>query len=177
MTEDLATVNKKRSNKIPIQSDEDVWHFDIEFGTGTAIGCIKYALVIVSTCIRYTYIFVLKDIKDTTILLPMKQFVSQLGRKSSRIISDRDFKLIGGIVSDYLGLYDNNINTTPTTQLAGAPVSRQNQNGIVECKWKNFMNMARNWLASNLLPTSFWFFAIQYAVQVYNYMPVKLDNN
>ena len=42
-----ATMNEKRSNKIPIQLDEDVWNFDIVFGAGTAIGGIKYALITV----------------------------------------------------------------------------------------------------------------------------------
>ena len=107
----MATMNKKRSNKIPIQSDEDVWYFDIVFGAGTAIGDIKYALMIVSRCMRYTYIFRLKDIKDITTLLAMKKFVSQLERKPSRIVSDRDFKLIGGIISGYLELHDNNLDT------------------------------------------------------------------
>ena len=90
-------MNEKRSNKIPIQSDEDVWNFDIVFGAGTAIGGIKYALMIVSRCMRYTYTFGIKDIKDTPILLTTKKFVSQFGRKLSRMISDRDFKLIGDI--------------------------------------------------------------------------------
>ena len=92
-----ATMNEKRSNKIPIQSDEDVWNLDIVFGAGTAIGGIKYALMIVSRCMRYTYTFGIKDIKDTPILLTTKKFVSQFGRKLSRMISDRDFKLIGDI--------------------------------------------------------------------------------
>lgn len=35
--------------------------------------------------------------------------------------------------------------------------------------------MARNWLVSNLLPTSF-FFSLQYAVQVHNYIPTKSNN-
>ena len=135
-------MNKKRSNKIPIQSDEDVWNLDIVFGAGTAIGGIKYALMIVSRCMRYTYTFGIKDIKDTPILLTTKKFVSQFGRKLSRMVSDRDFKLIGDIFSDYLELHDNNIDTSPTTQLAGSSAGRQNQNDLVECKWKNVMNMA-----------------------------------
>ena len=61
-----------------MQSDEDVWHFDIAFGGGTAIGGIKYALMIVSRCMRYTYTFGLKDIKDTTILLARKKISHSL---------------------------------------------------------------------------------------------------
>ena len=97
-----------------------------------------------SRCTRYTYTYGLGDLQDTSNLLVIKKFVSQLGRKPSRMIADRDFKLIGGIVADYLELYDNNTDTTTTTQLTGAPTGRQNQNGLVEWKWKNVMNMGRN---------------------------------
>ena len=74
----MATMNKKRSNKIPIQSGEDVWHFDIVFGVGIAIGSIKYVLIIVSRCMRYTYTFGSNYIKDTTILLAMKNLSHSL---------------------------------------------------------------------------------------------------
>lgn len=36
--------------------------------------------------------------------------------------------------------------------------------------------MARNFLMKNLLPHQFWFHALKYAVQVSNYLPVKLTN-
>lgn len=71
---------------------------------------------------RYTYAFGLKGIHDTSILLAMKKFVSQFGRNPSRMISDRDFKLIDGFFSDYLEFHDNNIDTSSTTQLTGTPV-------------------------------------------------------
>ena len=132
--------------------------------------------MIVSRCTRYTYTYGLRDLQDTSNLLVIKKFVSQLGRKPSRMIADRDFKLIGGIVADYLELHDNNTDTTTTTQLTGASTGRQIQNDLVEWKWKNVMNMARNWLASNLLPTLFWFFAIKYTVQVHNYIPIHSNN-
>ena len=36
-------------------------------------------------------------------------------------------------------------------------------------------NIARNYLVEHLLPPEFWFFAIKYAVQVTNYIPIKTD--
>jgi hypothetical protein len=35
--------------------------------------------------------------------------------------------------------------------------------------------MARNWLASAELPTSFWFYAVKRAAEVCNYFPIKLE--
>ena len=36
------------------------------------------------------------------------------------------------------------------------------------------MTLARAWLASHLLPTKFWYFAVKQAVQVCNYTPIKV---
>ena len=37
-------------------------------------------------------------------------------------------------------------------------------------------NIARNYLAENLLPPQFWYFAVlQYVVQASNYIPIKTD--
>jgi hypothetical protein len=36
--------------------------------------------------------------------------------------------------------------------------------------------MARNWLASAELPSSFWFYAVRRAAEVCNYFPTKMDN-
>ena len=77
-----ATKPKEQSNKTPLTiSDDDVWHYDIAYGIGTAIGGIKYTLVITGRANRYTFLYPLTDMKDTSILLTMKHFVAQLGRK------------------------------------------------------------------------------------------------
>ena len=167
-----ATKPKEQSNKTPLTiSDDDVWHYDIAYGIGTAIGGIKYSLVITGRANRYTFLYPLTDMKDTSILLAMKHFVSQLGRKPRKMYADRDFKLIGGIVSNFLETNDDTDSMESTSQVTGAPAGRQNQNGLAEIRWKNLLNLSRNWLASNLLPSSFWYFALQYAVQVSNYLP------
>ena len=101
----------------------------------------------------------------------MQLFVAKIGYKSKRMLADRDFKLIGGIVADYLQLDPDNINEKNVSQVAGAPSGRQNQNDLVEIRWKNIMNISRNWLTTNLLPSELWYFGIRYAIQVLNMMP------
>ena len=56
----------------------------------------------------------------------------------------------------------------------GAPASRQDKNGLVEILWKFIITLARNWLTSNYLPKSFWYFAVRPATIVSNYMPLQL---
>ena len=36
--------------------------------------------------------------------------------------------------------------------------------------------MARGWLASALLPTSFWWYALKQAVEISNYVLITVDN-
>ena len=38
------------------------------------------------------------------------------------------------------------------------------------------MNLCRNWLTSNYLPKSFWYFAVRAATIVSNYMSIQLAN-
>ena len=92
------------------------------------------------------------------------------------MIADRDFKLIGGMVASFLQTprLTQDKKAISTTQVCGAPDGRQNQNGAIETLWKKVMCLARSWLASNLLPTNFWYFAIKQAVQVHNYSPIQI---
>ena len=113
--------------------------------------------------------------KENSILAAMKQFINDFGGKPGRMVADRDFKLIGGAVANYLTTPTLENNTVKTTQVMGAPDGRQNQNGLIESHWKKIMTLARSWLTSNLLPTKFWYFAIRQAVQVHNYTPIKVD--
>ena len=134
-----ATKPKKQSNKKPLKiSDDDVWHYNITYGIDTAIGGIKYALVITRRANRYTFLHLLIDMKDTSTLLAMKHFVAQLDRNPRKMYADRYFKLIGGIVSNYL---ETNEDTNPmesTSQVTEAPSGRQNQNGLAEIRWETF---------------------------------------
>ena len=69
------------------------------------------------------------------------------------MIADRNFKLIGGVVADYLELNPNNVDNPEVSQIAGASSGRQIQNTLAEIRWKNIMSLFRTWLTSNLLPT------------------------
>ena len=96
----------------------------------------------------------------------MDQFIKEIGGKSSRMIADRDQRLIGGAVAALL-----KTPTNPTTSernatiVSGAPDHCQSQNGLIEKAWQTITTMSQNWL--------FWWFAIKYATQVFNYMPIK----
>ena len=39
------------------------------------------------------------------------------------------------------------------------------------------VSMARNWLASAELPSSYWFYAVKRAAEVCNYFPYKLEDD
>ena len=98
----------------------------------------------------------------------MKKFIRSVGFYPYELIADRDFKLIGTHMDDIL---------EPFTQVSGAPSGRQNQNGLSESNWRYICDIARNYLVEHLLPSEYWFFAIQYAVQVSNYIPIKTTSN
>ena len=97
------------SNKKPLpQSDDDVCHYNIAYDIGTAIGGIKYALIIIDKGNRYIFAY---PLKDSSLLLAMKFFVSQLGNKPKKMFADRDFKFISGVVEFFLETNDNPIST------------------------------------------------------------------
>ena len=115
-------------------------YYDIAYGIGTVIGGIKYALMIAGRENRYTFLYSLTDMKNTTILLAMKHFVAQLVRKPRKMYVDRYFKLIGGKVSDFLEINNNITSDDPTSQVTRISSGRQNQNGLAEICWKNLLN-------------------------------------
>jgi hypothetical protein len=51
------------------------------------------------------------------------------------------------------------------------PSYHQDKNGLAERHWQTMVSMARNWLASAELPSSFWFYAVHHAAEVCNYFP------
>ena len=85
-----------------------------------------------------------------------------------RFIFDFDNKLIKGPVKEFI--------VDRGGSVEAAPSGRQNQNGLVERNWRTMVRMARSWMASALLPTEFWWFAIKRAVEVSNYLPIKSNN-
>lgn len=167
---EVATMPKKRRNTKPVPRPAafgDVFHFDIGYSAGTAIGGIRYALFFVDRKNRQKYIYPLKDLDENSILEQVKFFIRDIGRFPRYLLADRDQKLLGGAIERYLA---------DKTILAGAPRKRQNQNGLSEANWRFICDIARNYLAENLLPNKFWYFALAYAIQVTNYLPVKTSS-
>ena len=166
---ETATLPKSNSNsgKVPRpNSVGDVFHFDIGYGHGRAIGNIHYVLFLVDRKTRIKFVFPLKNLEHETILTQMKKFIRTIGKYPKEMIADRDFRLIGQAIDNFF---------EPHSQVSGAPSGRQSQNGLSECNWKYICNIARNYMADKLLSSDFWFFAINYAVQLSNYLPVKTD--
>ena len=162
----FSTMPTRYHNTNPIPMNEVFWHCDITHGAGIAIGGIRYAPVVTGRHTRYNYEFGLKSLKDTEILKTIQLFVAKIGHKPKQTLADRDFKLIGGIVVDYLQLDLDNLDNPNVSQIARAPSGRQNQNGLAEIRWNNMMNVSRNWLTTNLLPSEFWYLGIRYDIQV-----------
>ena len=159
---ETATLPKSTRNMkhIPRPSEYgQIWHYDVVYGNGHAIGGIHYTLFFVDRKSRYKMIFGLKDLKQESITRAIKKFVRKVGFYPEELIADRDFKLVGEHVDDIL---------EPFTQVSGAPSGRQSQNGLSESNWRYICNIARNYLVEHLLPPEFWFFAIHYAVQISN---------
>lgn len=179
---EVATLPKSRRNTSPIPRPDtygSIIHYDIGYGSGMSIGGYTHVLFLVDRATRKKFIYCLKSLHSSHILPAMSEFIKDLGCYPSKMLADRDFKIIGDQVKALFrpNTFDhgNDLNFTGT-HIAGAPQGRQNQNGLSEGNWKYICNMARNFLTENLLPRQFWFHALKYAVQVSNYLPVKLTN-
>ena len=120
-------MNKKNHNTTPVPHPNhfgETFHYNIGHVGCTAIGGIKYALFIVDRNSRNKFVFPLTDLEDTTILCQIKQFIREIGFFPKEMLTDCDFKLIGGIVTQF---FEDNFTLT-----AGAPGNRQNENGLAE---------------------------------------------
>ena len=164
---ETATLPKRKSNKVPIPKPPafgEIWHFDIVYGNGRAIGGIQYGLFFVDRYSRYKILLGLKDLSKESLHKAMMNFIRTIGFYPRELIADRDFRLIGDNIDSLLA---------PHTQVSGAPGGRQSQNGLSEANWKYVCNNARGYLAEHLLSPDFWFFALLYSVQSSNYMGIK----
>ena len=73
---ETATLPKSNSNHSPVARPNkvgDVFHYDIGYGHGRAIGGIHYVLFLVYRKTRIKYVFGLKNLEHDTILLQMKK--------------------------------------------------------------------------------------------------------
>ena len=167
---DLATLHKKARNTTPTPRPAhfgDVMHMDIVFGPEVAIGNVHFGLMFSDRHSRMTYIYPLHNLTHD-IPKQIEAFFAHLGFVPHRLITDFDLKLIGGRAREYLNSLLVHVNA--------APANRQDKNGLVERHWQTMVSMARNWLASAELPSSFWFFAVRRAAEVCNYFPYKLED-
>jgi len=99
----------------------------------------------------------------------LETFFSHLGFLPKCLITDFDTKLIGGKARENLNSLLIHTNA--------APAYRQDKNGLVERHWQTLVAMARSWLASAELPSSFWFYAVKCAAETCNYFPLKLEGD
>lgn len=164
---EVATLPKKKRNTTPLpQPDKNIYHYDIGYGKGRAIGNIHYVLFIVSRHTRHKYIYGLQNLTDTSITSALEQFVGEIGGIPDEMIADRDFKLIGQHVDKFF---------KHETIITGAPQGRQSSNGLSEVNWKHACKMARNFMTEKLMSDEYWFLALQYAVQVANMLAIKTN--
>ena len=165
-----ATLPKSPRNTFPLELPRklgDIMHLDIIYGSGTAIQGIKYALFVVDRATRHKFIYPLKSLK-TDVIPAIDQLIKDIGKPPKILRSDFDHKLLGAKVQHYF--------KDKETILESASPDRQNENGLCERNWRTILSMSRNWLASALLPSEFWWFAMRRATEVSNYLPLKVDN-
>jgi hypothetical protein len=120
---------------------------DTIFGPEIALGNIHYGLLFMDCYSRINYLYPLQNL-TTGISKQLQAFFAHIGNPPSRFIMDFDLKLIGGKACEYLNSLLIHVNA--------APALRQDKNGLVDCHWQTMVLMARNWLASAELPSTFW---------------------
>jgi len=165
-----ASLRKKDRNTSPVprpQSFGDVIHLDIVFGPEISIGNIHFGLLCVD---RFSRMSLLYPLQNLTGNFPrqLDAFFAFIGMVPRHIVTDFDTKLVGGKTRDYLNSLLVHINAGPSYQ--------QDKNGLAERHWQIIVLMARNWLASAKLPSSFWFYAVQRTAEVCNYFSIPLED-
>jgi hypothetical protein len=145
----------------------DVIHMDIIFSPEVSIGNIHYGLLFSDHYSRMTYIYPLQNL-TSDIPKQMSAFLAHIGIIPKRLITDFGLKLIGGKARDHLNSLLIHVNA--------APSHHQDINGLAERHWQTMVFMARNWLASAELPSTFWFYAVHRASEVCHYFPYRLED-
>ena len=166
---ETSTIDKTRIPTSPVQLPKnfgDVMHCDIGYGCNAGLSGIRYALFVVDRATRYKYVYPIKSLKDD-ILPAFQSLVKDMGFAPKKIMTDFDHKLMGESVELYF--------TPLGTTIESAPPKHQHKNGLVERNWRTVIRMARSWLSSALLPSSFWYHAVKRAIEVTNYLPVTLN--
>ena len=166
---ETSTIDKSKIPTNPVKLPRnfgDVMHCDIGYGCNAGLAGVRYALFIVDRATRHKYVYPIKSLKDD-ILPAFQTLVKDMGFAPKKIMTDFDHKLMGSAVEDYF--------TPLKTSIESAPPRQQHKNGLVERNWRTVIRMARSWLSSALLPSSFWYHAVKRAIEVSNYLPVTLN--
>ena len=98
-------------------------------------------------------------------------FCAKVGQNPSRILTDFDHKLCGKKVLDYFA-----DNKNGSCIIESAPLRHQDKNGLAKRNWATILQMACRWLVSALLRSEYWYYEIKRAVEVSNYVLIKIDN-
>ena len=163
-------MKSKNQNKDPLPRATEYsakWHMDIGFGPTTAIGGIKYCLLLVDSHSRLKLTYGLKNL-NSSLISALKRFIIDAQAPIGEIRTDFDTKLIHGDVRTFLD--------SSKIKILASPPYRQHQNGLVERHWQTLVSMSRNWLRASLLPSTYWFFAIKRAAEVLNMYPTQLKD-
>ena len=164
------TIDKSERSTIPLTLPNnfgDVVHVDILYGANTAHGGVKYALYLVDRATRYKSIYPLTNL-SSDILKQFKTYCSDMDQTPKQFICDCDRRLFSEEIK--FCLEENN------SKINAAPGAKQRQNGLAERTWRSVLRMARSWIASSMLPPTFWWFTFKLAVEVSNYIPLKLNS-
>ena len=99
----MATMPKQCRNTTPLQPPKrfgDIFHFDIVYGSGTAIGGYRYALWLMDRRSKHIEQYPLKFLVSGEFLKSLRLFCRDMGdRYPSKMIGGRDIRLIGGQVA------------------------------------------------------------------------------
>ena len=60
-------------------------------------------------------------------------------------------------------------------QLQASPSGCQSQNGLVQHLWPTAVAMAHSYIMDMQMPHAYWYWVIQHAVQVSNYLPCTVN--
>jgi hypothetical protein len=78
---ETASIHSSRRNttpSLPPKAYGDVWHMDIGYGPCTAIGGIKYTLILIDKFSRYKFVYGIKNL-TSSLLDAIKKFVQDAG--------------------------------------------------------------------------------------------------
>ena len=126
---EIATMPKNCRKTTPLQRPElfgDVFHFDIVYGSGTAIGGYRYSLWFVDRRSNNIEKYPLKYLASNElfkVLLLFRRYMD--GRYPDKIIGDHDFKLIGGQVAADLEGINESRKEKDQSVVNGPPEGRQ----------------------------------------------------